>query len=1738
MFVYSIVFIILILLLNLYKKKFHTCGGMSRIVILLFFFIIIWIFFTRYIGKDGGTPKLPVQRNIYFENTGVYSYSNEIIFKKNPGSKEFPLSYLGDNDFIRFSPLKHTGEKIETWLIEYYVNKLPLRIGRKAININNEQWFDYNDKLNIDFELNDKNYLLILERERKSSKEDLYIFSLTNFSIEDLSVPDIFCYTDTFSTVKDGISINRLFTSLMRQNPNYNRITEKIASKLDNAIFFFREIKDETSSKLCFLINENRHDIRIKKVSTGNKTIKLICGIEKTNTDTVSAEKIVNYGYGVDVISLNFSNKYLEINTVDGKQTPIAPIYYNYPEKFRLPEDTIKNFLITTWEGLVDFDYVFKSNLGDNALPVYAHAIFNESYDSLVLNTGKQFDNIALGQHFFLDNGETGRVHRFFKYEYRYHGITLFNMVSLILIICFLVMSFLVYPKSSKTHISNINLYWISVILIVLFLAIIKLILSYRVAAFPPEFANYKEIILLKKTIEISIKSLLLIPIIFFLPYYKSILNVQEAIQYQSTKNERFIVKYRKYLIFFSFLFLIYFLLGKTIPVIICAIIFLPIVGFKYIDILQYIHKIENKVTAFLNKKGNYISNIVFKWRYNFFIILIVLLNVSLGFFVDNTGAIFGFRFNIFSILSLFIIFYLFSKLLISRNLLLLLNKKNKKAHPLALYFAYLIIIGVVCASNFFLAKDKGFFLVYFPLFCLLPVFWYIWNDVNKIHMRIPFIVPILLYIGILLPEKYIPISPYEDSVYRLNATNPEYWYDLRRNSDIDFNETLFKNNTYQMWQLKNYAAHGGWKGKGYANTTFTNMGVTIPVSLTDSLFSIYILAEFGALGGIIIFIFFIMLLIFLVQIALRFKKDYYHLIWLIIGIGFYFLHTAIYMGIANIGYVHFTGQNIPFFSLSSLSDAIHFLLLILLVGILTLNHKHGYNEKAITYKQDGNKRSYRTLKTIIFIYLIFFFVPSIFLFAYNIKNSKKDFVLPDEIVGEFNRYVSNEYLKLRNDSLVQISTVEPLSIFFQNHINKFNSISKSDKRNPQYGLIFLDQNNIIRLNKYYYKASSPFNKKKPWKGIISAGDKDSTVYQLNFLDTTVNMGIVVDPTSMQTLSLSELNERKKFTSGCLKIIDNSKNGIVEINRNPIGVVLNVLKDNYIYVNGKMIQCGDSIYINEQDIVLLSANKLKYYFSFQIYNGNPISRLIWINGRHKRIYKYGDVFPFAFNIAEAANITGLENDEDIYLTINTNLQTDIQEVIKQYALSHKPYLINNNEIHKTSQIAFSVMDSYTGNVLAMGSWPNFNPNDDNLYKYFNKLTPLEESRVITNPNLRKHAIGSTFKPLTYAAMSLTFNPQNNFDIADFEVYHDRNSLNDEQQRNFNKINENNEQYFHPHLYLAGINLNKSGSEIKFWNCHDRRYGFINKDIFFKHSVNFYQLNLFALGLLQNDELKNIHKFFKSTNTSDLSRTKIRINHKIYYLDVHKSNIFDDEKNEVMKTSILPKSIVFNNIGKLFSVNLEHDINYNNYKSISNSWIHSLLGFLPVFTDKTNGYLKFVSPHPVCFDVNVLPSIDDLESLMRGGGQFNKWNNIHICEAFARISTGEYIESSLQPRNKYDYEQLPYPLSTDWRKNNLIKPLHLAAKEGTARNCFRNVNNKNIYYIAKTGTLQERNPKKESELLMFTIGEYNRENNKFVKGRTLTCYLYMEDSKYKAVHTFQRNEITPLLVDVLLKYLNP
>ncbi len=131
-----------------------------------------------------------------------------------------------------------------------------------------------------------------------------------------------------------------------------------------------------------------------------------------------------------------------------------------------------------------------------------------------------------------------------------------------------------------------------------------------------------------------------------------------------------------------------------------------------------------------------------------------------------------------------------------------------------------------------------------------------------------------------------------------------------------------------QVWGGKAYSA-SGWTGTGLAGTSALGRGVPTVVSYAENAFSVYVLSEHGALGGITVLLLYLSLLavvgtwVVRIRLSRDASSERVGVLALTVGGVLWLVLPAAYVAASNLGLLPLTGQNMPFLGLNSWADVV-----------------------------------------------------------------------------------------------------------------------------------------------------------------------------------------------------------------------------------------------------------------------------------------------------------------------------------------------------------------------------------------------------------------------------------------------------------------------------------------------------------------------------------------------------------------------------------------------------------------------------------------------------------------------------------------------------------------------------------------------------------------------------------------------------------------------------------------------
>jgi cell division protein FtsW (lipid II flippase) len=151
-----------------------------------------------------------------------------------------------------------------------------------------------------------------------------------------------------------------------------------------------------------------------------------------------------------------------------------------------------------------------------------------------------------------------------------------------------------------------------------------------------------------------------------------------------------------------------------------------------------------------------------------------------------------------------------------------------------------------------------------------------------------------------------------------------------------------------QIWGTRAYAA-AGWTGEGLGQAVVGGRGVAESVSYAENTFSVFVLGEHGALGGMLVLMLYLLLAIAVGVLMLARPGDtqsYRASRALFLVAALIIVFPAAYVALSNVGAVPITGQNMPFLGLNAWSDVA---ISAGVIGILITGALRGLEEQRTT---------------------------------------------------------------------------------------------------------------------------------------------------------------------------------------------------------------------------------------------------------------------------------------------------------------------------------------------------------------------------------------------------------------------------------------------------------------------------------------------------------------------------------------------------------------------------------------------------------------------------------------------------------------------------------------------------------------------------------------------------------------------------------------------------------------------
>ncbi|HSG39797.1 MAG TPA: hypothetical protein VLE27_09185, partial [Thermoanaerobaculia bacterium] len=522
----------------------------------------------------------------------------------------------------------------------------------------------------------------------------------------------------------------------------------------------------------------------------------------------------------------------------------------------------------------------------------------------------------------------------------------------------------------------------------------------------------------------------------------------------------------------------------------------------------------------------------------------------------------------------------------------------------------------------------------------------------------------------------------------------------------------------------------------------------------------------------------------------------------------------------------------------------------------------------------------------------------------------------------------------------------------------------------------------------------------------------------------------------------------------------------------------------------------------------------------------------WRNGRVRRVVSEGSLARLAEDLGRALDARGNEPElplpSGLTLTIDDSLHQQLERSLGEWM--KRIYQVEDPPRRRRG-MSLAVLDAFSGEVLALPSLPTWKIRRESS-RPGSEEPP--ERQWVRNDNLRNHAIGSTIKPVLFAAVASGYWPAQ-IDLGRLAVQHTSDCASSSPDG------------IHSHCSIAGVRLDES------WDClqGESSLGLIDARSFLVDSRNFYAGVLGLLGTATSpaDWKEIVRQQEAVEGETTVSYGGVVHAASLAWAPPDRNPFTIDDRNPPRpKVTELGRSILFRQMSTVFG--LEPNLEDGDGDPYSDYLLRTTGSFYPVLAKtkvhRSQGIEEALPDLQSLRPGSFHSTRKNLLSFFLGGGTAGRWNNVRLAEAAARIATGASVKAHLEgPGPRRGFSSLAAPLSIqEWRNAHLIEPLRSVGLTGTAeslRPFILSAEQDGYRILVKTGTLEELPPpvgsslrRYENELLLFVIGKW--QNGEFVPGLTLSGVLHLQDSKPLDRREWVRTEVAQPILTHLLDYL--
>lgn len=920
-----------------------------------------------------------------------------------------------------------------------------------------------------------------------------------------------------------------------------------------------------------------------------------------------------------------------------------------------------------------------------------------------------------------------------------------------------------------------------------------------------------------------------------------------------------------------------------------------------------------------------------------------------------------------------------------------------------------------------------------------------------------------------------------------------------------DYNS--LRNTDAQTWQMKLYAALGKTERPGYTLAPLANEGMTYGTMLSDAAFAVFILGEHGPWAGFWLVSLYATLAIALLGYAITsYRADGNWGFPLIAAAGWMTGFPAVYMALANIEAVPFTGQNIPLLTLTSQGELLIAFILGLLLAYIVPRHRRASSKRPALVP---------THVITVGLSISLLIVGSFFLLGKLLslgREHTREYRLSDSLRARLESRIQSSEVTLDDQLVARIKPGSSLGPLEREQIRQYNA--RSDKTSPGGGLFYARPGRRTQLainpNALTLPAPQRTNLGPRWQGdILATGSKDDV--SILSLTTGSRYGLTAAGNAQMLL----LNQQGRASGSTMVLASQSRAGLrryCEVRlQSGHAVASRASGPNWkLLIDGKPANGRTEILPNQ--IAAVSDSRTGNIFPFTILTDgkNPLLATRWRNGSYERYVGTDQPIGLTFGLARAADSVKLKSSQPLKLTLVLSLHSALDQALQAWVETDEASRVGYKvEDPRAKRVAVAVLDTFDGGVLAIPAFPRIDPTSE-LGKSLILGGLAQGSDVISNENLKNHLIGSTFKPLSFAASSVSLFGQYDLAGATVSVPNAPNGV----------------------RFIAGLDLQRSR--------RNPSLGLLAPTVAARYSMGEYltmsrTYPAYITTLIAMAESQSaVRKLLIPSSQAD-----IVMNGRGYKLDLaqESNQLFVGNGRRAASLALretLLETLFFRQMNNLYDSEYgSAEVDTASQEQAQINLFFPTLGAATKTAQAQNLDFSEILPARIAVGIDQVDDFrTELLTFLIGAGN-NRWSNIRIAEAHARIATGRKVRAHLEALPRSATTAMPAPISNpQWRERNILGPLDRAHVSGTSRRLIQPP--PGIRMIAKTGTIGEKGGH-EDELLVITAGRSNADGS-FVAGRTKTMVIYLQKSKMESIRGMRKFEVANRLLPTFYRSL--